>query len=623
MGVDIAGGIKMNTAGILGYSLISCAVCCSGIIFLDIKNRFVKGFLFFLLLLYLALLILMDSMSGWIILIIAALAGSYFKHRGLNRSAFAIPGLYLAVIILSIFLSFTDTAKFAESLTIGKFKESAVIFRFPQKELGFKESLNIAAASFKDNWFLGSGQATFPYNFSKNTKGILSKEQPSSLCIQAAEFDGESKWFRFNRSFSYLFDIVSNAGLLGLSSYLGLIVILFALILYILNFLEKNPAAKPAYFVIAPFLPLVLLQLFIINNITVSFLFWIFLALMMLFLKTIFPPNPGELCFTRENYHGRSFFFIFEITLAVFVIGAGVLGIIAVRYRLAEINYRKYLDAGISARDNIEKAARLNPYNETYHSALAKISLDKIKEESKKDSKDLGIMKEESVRGIEAVKKNALKHPYSASAWESQGDLYMAVMPFVKKGASVWAIKSFERAIEFEPGNTRFILELGKAYLFEGMEDGVDIAKVDKAIDYFNQVIDSCRQDELFSFDNNDMLCLDGEEARIYLSKALEAKGDSGKAIGELEEADNMDIEAMFELGRLYFNSSQLEKAADILEKAIKSSPNYSNALYTLGAVYEKMGESEKAASLHRRVADLNPENEEAMGKIEELRIKN
>lgn len=625
MGVDIAGGIKMNTAGILGYSLISCAVCCSGIFFLDIKNRFVKGFLFFLLLLYFALLILMDSMSGWIILIIAALAGSYFKHRGLNRSAFAIPGLYLAVIILSIFLIFTDTAKFAESLTIGKFKESASIFEMPREELGVKESLKIAAASFKDNWLLGSGQATFLYNFSKNTKGILGHNEILSSSIQSASFDGKQSWLRFNRSYSYLIDIISNTGLFGISSYLGLLIIFFALIFYLANSLEKDSVLlKSIYFIIVPFISLVLLQVFIVNNITIAFLFWIFLALMMVCLKNIFPFDSNELYFARENEnYGRSFFFVFEIILAAFIIGAGALGIIAGRYWLAEINYKKFLDSGTNARDNIEKAAKLNPRNETYHSALAKISLDKIEEEIAHDSKDLGIIKEESVRGIETVKQNTLKHPYSAPAWELQGDLYMAVMLFVKKGASAWAIKSFERAIEFEPGNTRFIFELGKAYLFEGTEDGVDAAKVDKAIDYFNQVIDSCSKDELFGFDNNDMLCLDGEENRVYLSKALEAKGDSEKAIGELEEADDMDIEAMFELGRLYFNNNQLKKAADILEKAIENSPHYSNALYTLGAVYERMGESDKADSLYRRVADLNPENEEAMGKIEELEIRN
>ena len=70
-----------------------------------------------------------------------------------------------------------------------------------------------------------------------------------------------------------------------------------------------------------------------------------------------------------------------------------------------------------------------------------------------------------------------------------------------------------------------------------------------------------------------------------------------------------------FQLGLIYYQNEDYEKARIELERAIGISPNYSNALYFLGLTYDKEGKRAKAIEEFEKASGLNPDNEE-LGKI-------
>ena len=84
-----------------------------------------------------------------------------------------------------------------------------------------------------------------------------------------------------------------------------------------------------------------------------------------------------------------------------------------------------------------------------------------------------------------------------------------------------------------------------------------------------------------------------GELGRVYFQE-----GDYNKALRLLESAVAMgpsDPDAMFFLGRTYLELAQYEKAADILGKLIKKHPDFTEVYYFLGTAQGKQGDMENA----------------------------
>lgn len=638
------------------------------------KSRLARSLLYGLAILYIFLLVFIDSIIIWPILLIIAFISSYLKYAAkkdrttpdpsLTRRGNemdnaiseykiirpSIPAIYLFIAIVSSLFIFFNSGNIIKNLRASNTISEPVFSRiilFNGREsdflanagFGIKEAAIIAGKSFKENWFLGSGQATFSYDFSKNTKGITVNVMPQAEYIEKANFNDKEIWLRLKKFNLYLLTMLATNGLLGIITYAAVLFIAIIIALHIIREVnakgcneKKNILVLFSFFISAIFV-----KLFIFNNIIILFFFWISFALLIAESRILFPDIFWKYRISKEeeniNTSRFKIFPFFDILFALLLFATVVFGVKAYRQWKGESNYYEYLRNKPSAKDNLEKAISLNLQKEEYLADYAKNSLDKINIELKKnqEDQDVSIITNEAVKAIEKVKSNVLNHPFSVRVFEAQGDFYSAVFPFVKKGGGDAIIKSFEKAIELEPNNPRFIMELGKAYYLSGKEDGVDNGKINKAIDCFNKIINSCGQnDDFLKLDSfSDMICLKDQDARIYLAKSLEVRGSKSEAIEELEKAGNVgdfftekNSDMLFELARLYFNNNNFDKANEILLKVLEINPDNANALYTLANLYEKNGEKDKAFLLLSRVLELNPDNEDVKAKVAGYNLK-
>ncbi|MFC1612758.1 tetratricopeptide repeat protein [Patescibacteria group bacterium] len=602
------------------YIFVIVSFTAGALVFLEIKNKIFKACLYVLVSLSLLLLIFIDFLIIWILLLIVSFIASYLLDK---KKKGCIPKLYLYISIIAIFFSFLQVNNFINSFkkNINSNNNSAMFFvfdrisflNFKSNSFGFNDSFKIAKESFKENWFIGSGQGTFTYNVSKYGGAVDGSASPEMI--------------RSNNPSNYFFMLVSNSGLLGILVYFVFISLFFIISFHILydNLTKDYAIYRKNSFILISIISVIFANLFLLPNIFLTFIFWILLAIMMIEIKKDVPQFFSDKIISRDVENNQeNKINIYPLANLLFVVIIVILSgfyTIIFRYHIADYNYKEYLINSAKASEELKEAIRLNPYFEDYSIKLAENSLAKISFELGKENeedKDLSVLGEESARSIEIIKRNLKEHPNSVRAWEIAGNVYKNVSPFIKKGVQEWIIKSFENALEFEPHNLFFKLEIAKAYLLEGTTDGVDNEKVNKSIDLLNSITDKCLNNR----------CLYYTEAKFYLAKALEAKGKNKQAIEELQDInidkqefiDENDPNVLFELGRIYFNNEELDKAKKVLEEVLRIKPNYSNALYTLASVYEKQGNIGRAITLLEKVKELNQDNSEILEKIDSLK---
>ena len=92
------------------------------------------------------------------------------------------------------------------------------------------------------------------------------------------------------------------------------------------------------------------------------------------------------------------------------------------------------------------------------------------------------------------------------------------------------------------------------------------------------------------------------------------------EAINSYEAAIAHGIEKVQEvysnLGVLYNELRQRDKARQMYERALEIEPGYIPALFNLASLYEEIGDGEKAAELYYRIRDLNPDHWESLSRL-------
>jgi tetratricopeptide (TPR) repeat protein len=164
------------------------------------------------------------------------------------------------------------------------------------------------------------------------------------------------------------------------------------------------------------------------------------------------------------------------------------------------------------------------------------------------------------------------------------------ILALAKSGKTADALSLARAAVAAAPGDPDRLFTLGLAQAEYNLDD---------AADTFRRVLTIAPRHGL---------------ARYNLALALKRADRPTEAAAELIELLEIEPrpEAHYQLGVIYWQQGQLDRAADALRAAIQSRPEYAEAHYTLGAVLKAKGDLKAAAESLRRAIALAPESSSA-----------
>ncbi len=588
---------NLSGGSLEGLSLFCVFICVLTILLLALRGK--GGVLtekhnavpfYILLFLSLGVIMIVGFQVAWITLVISLvlfLLFSFWKRvfkENVNKLSLSI----FFILIGLIFIFFNPIRNLLP--------QDTAINNLPAEILlTQKASWSLAWQGLGDHPIVGAGPSNFVYTFAK---------------FKPAGFLQSPFWqLRFDRSGSYLAELLSDTGILGMLSYL-LMIGMFLLVSYffISSFKKESMIAKEDPLIskeekkilVLPFLlsfiSLVVIQLFYYQTTILALSFWLIMALGVVSWGG---GSRKERVFSFKDFPelGLLFSIVFWVCLIGIMFAYFTMG----KYYVADAMYKKYL---ISPSDNLsqlKKASQLAPKRTTYHLVLANDYMDRAQEELAKEGPDPQVIADFVASSVDEVKISLAQSPNRVVSHEMAGIVYRGIRGMAQ-GAEEWAIKSFEKALEFEPSNAVILTELGKLYLKTDVEKARE--NFLKAVEARTSYFDAQMQ----------LVLLDEQEGNIEASK---------DRLEELVEISPFSTEARFQLGRIYYNNSDYDNAKQQFEAVLTLFPNHSNSLYSLALVYEKKGMKEEALIALRKVLELNPGVESVQEKIADIEAGN
>lgn len=552
--------------------------------------RFQNVFHWLLILASLAILIIIDYSLAWVVLLISlsvflvfALITRIFKD---NINRLLLPIFLILIAVVFLFFDVT-TVVIPQEPVLGQEISwqtafGAAIAKTPSHLPPYLASQVSVTEKIKSG-FLGSGIGTYFYDFAK---------------FKPVEFNQSSFWQRgFNRPGSHFAEILGTMGFLGLILYLALI----GVFLLISWFLLKTKASSFQLALLTTFLALVVGQLIYHQNSSLALAFWLVLGVGAIsWQRSAGGPVKEKIVSFKEM---PELSLVFSSLLIIFV--ATLLGLyyFGVSYYLADVNFYKGLTfLGQERLEKLERAVELNPRFARYRLVFSQGLLFEFFQELRKPLAEQDAVKMQTilVRSINEARTATNLQPNFVDNWTNLGVIYRGIVGLAEGNIAERSIESFERALVLEPTNPVTYTELGRLYLTLGDEQ--------KAREYFQKAQEKKP---------------DYADAIIQEALLLEEEAILEEAIAKLEDLiskDPWNVEAHFQLGRLYYNAGRIDEATGLFEAVVYWVPEHSNALYSLGLAYAAKARIQEAILVFERVLGLNPGNQDVIQKLEELK---
>lgn len=549
----------------------------------------------------------------------------YFQSKGFGKIVFGFSLLIFLFLLISLGVKFSFVLIFLSAIFLLIFsleKKKGVIdlekgvilsvfliisifyFFFPLRfkifpalpvevSLDFLAEIPILKGVFSEgikNILLGTGPGTFIFDYSKYRPVTLNQTL----------FWGT----RFSFGASTIFDWLITKGLFSTFSLVFLFLVSFFFI--IKKILKERENLKILEIGIFTSTLLTFVSLFFFSfNLFLWFYFYFFLAGSFFLLS-----KEKEIDFSLIPFSRSLFFVILFVTISfsLILLGWQIQKYLAnVYYKMASQKIGESLDLAIEL---FRKAAKLNSQADIYWRDLSQTLLLKATQisQNQKISEDekRNLINRLVSEGISAIDRATVLSPQNVANWNVKGFFFRNLIGV--EGAGEIAIQSYQNAISLEPSSPYSWTETGRVYILMAQKF------VDKKTSYLNLAKNNLEKAiELKS---------DYAPAHYLMAVAFSQEGKEKEAISKLEETIKIapnDLGLIYQLSLLYYRTDETEKAENLLKSALQSFPQYSNARYLLGLVYDKKGQREKALEEFKKVAELNPENEEVKRILENL----
>ncbi len=578
--------ISFNTIGTVNSLAIFLAILLPLTIILQlIAKKWMRMMLAIFALVMLVSLVLVNFWAAWLVLI--AGAAILFIFQMLNIKAIHGGGIQLSIALLIIALFFVIFRISLPGLPQTPFEVS------PSQ----RAEISIAANTLSKSPILGTGPGSFVYNFSK----FKSKDLNQTIFWNV----------RFVSGASEILDKLITTGILGVLSLISIFGMFFWLgFRYLREKARDIIDGAPFLFglgIFSSFGGIVLSQFLYPANFSLALVFWILLAGFTALDKRKIKSweiSPGS-----SLVVGLSFCLVL-----VLIFGIGLLFLGTQKY-MSEIKYFQGLrdwQAGQTeqAISRLKAAINLNPSLDVYWRDISQLYLVRLDEVLQRaDLKEMTSEDQILMTGaIDSAKEATRLNEVNVANWNVRGFIYRNMMGIVE-GAGDWALNSYQKAGELEPTNPYIFTEIGRIY----------ISKFDLG--------EGERQENLRlaleSFERSLQLKEDYAPAHFQIAMIYVREGKTKEAIDKIEtikEVAPLDAGLAFQLGVIYYNDNQFDKAKGEFQRAIRLDGNYSNARYFLGLIYDREENKKGAILQFERIEKLNPENSEVKKILANLR---
>ena len=598
---------------------------------------------------YIAIILVMNLgfvlVSKKIIAILFYLTGATLQITALIQLGFSLPWIVASIgiiIVLSLFLF--KLPKFADwkfilvlfVLIISLLSAIFGVLPFLKRQLPVEVSLGNGASwnvvtdiyvRSGKNLLLGTGSGTFPYDFA------LSRGREFNMVTLIQDV-------YFNSSYSTIYNIMSELGVIGLLVFLSFLAFGIGFIVILVKessfwkkliqgapnllhaithidrslsirrisdeFNETNDEQDRFYWevIVVSCAWVTLTAAMFICYFEVS-LWWLWWFLLLMFATGInllaldVTLRKKIVSFSIQPPYSTAIYFASITILCSLAIGF----VYGYNIYKAEIDYSRSMatdDAGKKEK-LLVKAVDYRKNYAPYHLALSQVYMLKAASIARDDKTNNIELSQSLGQAISEAKTAAAIEPNSYKNWQNLATIYLNAAPIVD-GASNWAIESFKKTIELSPSDYSSYVQLANSYILQNNYK-------DAEKNYISAI--NLKPDFLTTYSLLSDLYVKQEQ----YSKAI--------AIYEpiISKVTN-DPDSSFKLGMLFFNrggKDDYDKALLLFTRAVELRPIFSNAIFSLALVYEKKGDYKNALIYYRKVSELNPANKDLKLKIRSL----
>lgn len=506
--------------------------------------------------------------------------------------------------------------------------------------------------------FFGSGPTTFNLDWARYRDPAINQTQFWNVS--------------FTQGFSWISTQVATVGILGVFSFL--LFLCLALIIFLRHLLrfphEKNTPIGISIFL--GFLAMILIAMLYPSSLTFVLMLFLFTGILMALLarpepealyagerqetvRLAFDSVPAEnrenefkLISTKREVDTRapgwwditsrtirfenSWLMFISSLLAIFFLSLGVAAIYLEigRLRSALTSQRSVAMFNKGDADGaiagFEQAAAFEDKNFSNYIPIVQARMEKIRGLIQKASSGNNVQQEfqnTASLAIQSSQQAINLNPANSALWRLQGSLYELFIPFIP-GSENFAFNSYRKAIELDPLNPSLDIDLARSGLVAVDRLTLTIqqsqgADRDKLIQVRTVALQEIMEVLKKAVEHKPDLA----DSHFLATQAALRLGNVSSAITSAEKAKiaaPFDIGIAFQLGVLYYQSGDADKAQIEFERSVAINNNYSNARYFLGLIYDKKGDKSRAIQQFEQIEALNPTNQEVKHILENLR---
>ena len=408
------------------------------------------------------IIVLIGSISAYIVLLIIFGGCIFAVKNQLSNKTLPLLLIPFGVAVLALLLTYLPFSG-------NKFNE--LRNSFPNEiQLPFSISWKISATAFRDSPFVGTGPATYLFNFTS---------------YKPVEFNQLAFWnFSFSSAYNEFLQVFGTWGLLGVT---GLIAICGVIIMFIRKFLFSNYSDDkleeiqvflPGFAVsgIAAILLLLIHASTLVSVMTTLLLMAAFMASQKEIREKISEFLLGIKISTSGN---TQIDFLPIIIFVLFLVGAGFAGQKTYNAVVADYYHRLALSQankdGAKTYEYLQKAENLNPYIDLYRVDMAQtnFALANALATQKGPTKDKpqGTLTDQDKQTIQTLVTQAINEgrasvtisPRSSRNWEVLALIYRNITG-VAKNSLTFALDAYGRSIQMDPLNPTLRLNVGTIY---------------------------------------------------------------------------------------------------------------------------------------------------------------